>query len=577
MERKIHKTRLIWVFLVFLTLQGLLLSRLIYLQIAKSINLSKIADSQHKVLIELEPRRGTLYDRNMYKLAFNLNVDSVFAIPRDIDEMQKPAIARQLSGILNIGEDYILDRLDKKKGFIWIKRKISDEESGKIKALKLNGIELIKESKRLYPNGYLASHIIGFAGLDNTGLDGIELLYDKYLKGKAGFRLTNRDAKRRFLPSKDEKLLAPINGFNIILNIDETIQNIAEQALDDAYRKYHAKGAVIIVMEPYTGEILAFANRPTYDPNSFFDSTADLRRNRGVTDSFEPGSVFKIVTASCALEKGVVGFQDKFFCENGKYWIAGHTLHDHQSHGVLTFKEVIEKSSNIGTVKVAQKLVPRDLYNYVRSFGFGRATGIDLIGEVEGTTYPPERWSKATISALPIGQEVTVTAIQLACAISAIANGGNLVKPWLVREVRDENGETILNFSPQVTRRVISEETAEKVKEILKGVVEEGTGTLAKLESYTAGGKTGTGQKIEPTGVYSHTKFIGSFIGFAPVKNPRIAVAVCLDEPRPFYYGGVVAAPVFKKVTENTLRYLGAAPDIKRPEPLKVVLNVRED
>ena len=577
MERKIHKTRLIWVFLVFLTLQGLLLSRLIYLQIAKSINLSKIADSQHKVLIELEPRRGTLYDRNMYKLAFNLNVDSVFAIPRDIDENQKPAISRQLASILNIGEDYILDKLDKKRGFIWIKRKISDEESGKIRALKLKGVELIKESKRLYPNGYLASHIIGFAGLDNAGLDGIELVYDKYLKGKAGFRLTNRDAKRRFLPSTDEKFLAPVNGFNVILNIDENIQNIAEQALDEAYRKYRAKGAVIIVMEPHTGEILAFANRPTYDPNSFFDSTADLRRNRGVTDSFEPGSVFKIVTASCALEKGVVGFQDKFFCENGKYWIAGHTLHDHQSYGVLTFKEVIEKSSNIGTVKVAQKLVPRDLYNYVRAFGFGRATGIDLMGEVEGTTYPPERWSKTTISALPIGQEVTVTAVQLACAISAIANGGTLVKPWLVREVRDENDETILSFSPQVTRRVISEETAEKVKEILKGVVEEGTGTLAKLESYTAGGKTGTGQKIEPTGVYSHSRFTGSFIGFAPVKNPRIAVAVCLDEPRPLYYGGVVAAPVFKKVTENTLRYLGVAPDIKRPEPLKVVLNVRED
>jgi len=576
-EKKIHKTRLILVFLFFITLQGLLLSRLIYLQIIKSVHLSKIADSQHKVLIELEPRRGTVYDRNMYKLAFNLNVDSVFAIPRDIDENQKPGIARRLANVLDLNEDFILERLRKKKGFVWIKRKISDEESQQVKALKLKGIELLKESKRLYPNGYLAAHVVGFAGLDNAGLEGVELLYDNYLKGRPGFRLTNRDAKRRFLPSKDERFLAPVNGFNLILNLDETIQHIAEQALDEAYKKYRAKGAVIIVMEPHTGEILAFANRPTYDPNSFFDSTPDLRRNRGITDSFEPGSVFKIVTASCALEKGGIGFQDKFFCENGKYWIAGHFLHDHQPHGTLTFKEVIEKSSNIGTVKVAQRLARQDLYNYVRSFGFGNATGIDLKGEVEGTTYPPEKWSGTTISALPIGQEVTVTAVQLACAISAIANGGNMVKPWIVKEIKDDKGEVILSFSPTVVRRVISEETAKKAKEILKGVIEQGTGTLAKLESYTAGGKTGTAQKVEPSGVYSHSKFVGSFIGFAPVKDPRIAVVVCLDEPRPYYYGGVVAAPVFKKVAENILRYLGVESDVKRTEQLKVVLNVQED
>ncbi|MCM8781995.1 MAG: penicillin-binding protein 2, partial [Candidatus Omnitrophica bacterium] len=421
----------------------------------------------------------------MYRLAFNLTQDSIFAIPRDIDENQKPVYARNLASALKLDEDFILERLKRRKGFVWIKRKISDEESEKVKALKLKGIELIKESKRFYPNGYLASHILGFAGLDNVGLEGIELSYDKYLKGKAGFRLTTRDAKRRFLPSTDEKFLAPINGFNLILNIDETIQHIAEQALEEAYRKYRAKGAIIIVMEPNTGEILAFANRPTYDSNFFFDSNPDSRRNRGVTDCFEPGSVFKIVTATCALEKGIVDFQDKFFCENGKYWIAGHFLHDHRPHGILTFREVIEMSSNIGTVKVAQKLAPQDLYDYVKAFGFGQPTGIDIGGEVGGTAYPPPRWSKTTISALPIGQEITVTAIQLVCAISAIANGGNLVKPWIVREIRDERGETIVSFLPQVIRRVISEDTAEKTRDLLKGVVEKGTGTLARLESYT--------------------------------------------------------------------------------------------
>jgi len=555
----------------------LLLSRLFYLQVARSVPLSKIAKSQHKALIELEPRRGAIYDRNMYRLAFNITVDSVFAVPRDMDEKEKPYIARKLASVLEEDTDFILRRLKRKKGFIWIKRKISDKEADQIKALNLKGIELIKESKRVYPNGYLASHIVGFAGLDNAGLEGMELVQDKYLKGRPGFRLTSRDAKRRPLSAKDEKFLEPINGFNLILNIDETIQNIAEQGLDAAFKKYNAKGATIIVMDPYSGEILALVNRPAYDLNSFFNSSLDSHRNRAVTDTFEPGSVFKIVTASCLLEKGLVGLEDKFYCENGQYYIAGHILHDHQPHGTLTFREVIEKSSNIGTVKAAQRLKSDDFYNYIRAFGFGQLTGVDLSGEVGGTTYPPSRWSGTTMTALPMGQEVTVTAIQLACAVSVIANGGNLVKPWILREIRDEQGETIVKFEPSVVRRVISENTAKKMRGILKGVVEKGTGTLAKLGSYTAGGKTGTAQKIEPPGVYSHSKFVGSFIGFAPAENPRVVVAVCMDEPRPFYYGGVVATPVFKKVAEDTLRYMGVAPDIKDPQPLKAVLNAQGD
>jgi len=511
----------------------------------------------------------------MYKLAFNLNVDSVFAVPRNINNAEKIKIANKLAPILSLDRDFLLDRLRRKKGFIWLKRKISEKESKKVKALKLKGVELIKESKRFYPNGYLASHIIGFAGLDNIGLEGVELVYDKYLKGRPGFRLTSRDAKRRHLSSKDERFLAPVNGFNLILNIDGTIQNIAEQALEDAYKRYKAKGAVIIVMEPNTGEILALANRPTHNPNFFHDFKPEVHRNRGVTDLFEPGSVFKIVTAACALEAEVVDFEDKFFCENGKYWVRGHCLHDHKPHATLTFREVIEKSSNIGTVKVAQKLNPRDLYNQIRLFGFGQTTGIDLKGEVKGVTHPPERWSKITIAALPIGHEVTVTAIQLACAISAIANGGDLVRPWVAREVRDEKGEAIVSFSPKVVKRVISKKTARKTKEILKGVVERGTGKRAKLESYTAAGKTGTAQKLEPSGSYSHSKFIGSFIGFAPVENPRIAVVVCIDEPRPVYYGGVVSAPVFKKVAENTLRYLGVESDIERAGSFEVALSAK--
>lgn len=578
MEKRIHKNpRLILVFLFFLTLQTLLLSRLFYLQIVKSIYLSNIAKSQHKVLIELEPRRGAICDRNMYKLAFNINVDSVFAVPREMTNKEKPNVARQLASALNLNEDFVMHRIKRNKGFVWIKRKITDEESGRIKELDLKGVELIKESKRVYPNGYLSAHVIGFAGLDNIGLEGIELSDDKYLRGKPGFRLTHRDAKRRALSSKDEKNLAPVNGFNLILNIDETIQNIAEQSLDAAFNKYNAKGATVIVMDSDTGEILALANRPAYDLNDFFHSAADSHRNRAVADTFEPGSVFKIVTASCALEKGVVGLEDRFYCENGKYFIGGRILHDHQPHGTLTFREVIEKSSNIGTIKAAQRLKRDDFYNSIRSFGFGQLSGIDMLGEVPGTTYPPSRWSGTTMSALPMGQEVTATVVQLACALSAIANGGNLMRPWVIREIRDEQGETIIKFEPKVVRRVISEDTAAKMRMILKGVVEKGTGTIAKLDSYTAGGKTGTAQKVEPGGIYSHSKFVGSFIGFAPADHPRIVVAVCLDEPHP-YYGGVVAAPVFKKVAEDTLRYLGVPPDnIKKGQSIKVVLNAGKD
>jgi stage V sporulation protein D (sporulation-specific penicillin-binding protein) len=576
-ERRIHETRLILVFLVFITLQTLLLSRLFYLQIVKSLYLSNVAKSQHKVLIELEPHRGTIYDRNMYRLAFNIRADSAFAVPREMEDEEKPHTSETLSSILGQDKGFILDRLNRDKGFVWIKRKISDEESQEITKLNLKGVELIKESKRVYPNGYLAAHILGFAGLDNAGLEGLELMYDKYLRGKPGFRLTSRDAKRRFLSSKDEKFLSPVNGLNLILNIDETIQNIAEQALDSAFKKYKAKGAIIIVMDPHSGEILALANRPSYDLNSFFESSSDSHRNRAVTDSFEPGSVFKIVTASCALEEGIVGLEDKFFCENGKYFVVGHILHDHRPHGTLTFREIIEKSSNIGTVKVAQKVGAKNLYKYVKAFGFGEPTGIDLLGEVRGTTYPLEKWSKTSITALPMGQEVTANAMQLVCAMSVIANGGKLVTPWVLREIRDEHGEVIMSFESRASRRVISEETAAKVRGLLKGVIERGTGTLAKLESYTAGGKTGTAQKVEPTGVYSHSKFVGSFVGFAPVDDPRIAIVVCLDEPRPFYYGGVVSAPVFKKVAEDTLRYLGVKPDLERSKFVKVVSNAEKD
>lgn len=577
MEKKIHKTRLILVFLVFVILQIILLSRLVYIQVVQSTRLSKFADSQHLISVELKPRRGIIYDRNMYRLAFNLDVNSVSACPKAIADGKKPYIANRLASVLNKDQAFILNRLRRKKGFVWIDRQISDAQSAMIEAMALEGIDLVRESKRFYPNGYLAAHVLGFAGVDDVGLEGLELIYDRYLKGKSGFRVTNRDGKQRFLVPKDKDVLTPVNGFDIILNIDEAIQNIAEKSLHAAYEKYKAKGASIIVMEPHTGEILALANRPTYDLNAFSTAGPHERRNRAVTDVFEPGSVFKVVTASGVLEKGVVDFQDEFFCENGAYRFGSHTLHDHKPHGTLTFREVIEKSSNIGTVKAASKLTHEDFYNHIRRLGFGTSTGIDLLGEVKGITHPPAQWSKITMSALPMGQEIAVTAVQLACAMSAIANGGLLMKPWVVREIRDDRGEVIVRFKPTIVRRVISEETSRKTRHLLQGVVERGTGKRAKLESYTAAGKTGTAQKVEASGRYSHSKFIASFIGFAPVEDPKIVVVVSVDEPRPYYYGGVVSAPVFKEVTEDTLRYLGIAPDIEKSESFEMALHGKVD
>ena len=505
--------------------------------------------------MELEPRRGAIYDTNLKPQAVNLACDSVYAAPKEISETDKAVITRELSGILKLDPAYLRERLSRPKSFIWLARKISPQQSDAIRAMNLKGINFIKESKRCYPNGYLASQSIGFAGLDNKGQEGLELYYDQYLKGSPGWALLLRDARSKKI-NLNEKMARPQEGDSLVLTIDEVIQYIAERELDKVYSNSHAKGASIIVMNPFTGEILALANRPTFDLNQHSTVSKDEIRNRSICDMFEPGSVFKIVTASAVLEENKVKEQDKIFCENGEYKIAKHVLHDHTSHGWLTFQEVIEQSSNIGTCKAAQLLGAEGLSRYVKSFGFGCKTGIDLPGEIPGSAKDLRYWSKTSMWAIPMGQEVGVTAMQLAGAISAIANGGNLMKPYIVKEIRNSSGEAIKVFSPVVIRNVLSPEAAARVKKILIGVVENGTGKMAKIADFTAAGKTGTGQKVEPSGTYSHSKFMASFIGFAPAEDPQVAIAVIVDEPRGSYYGGTVSAPAFKSVAADVLKYL---------------------
>jgi len=570
-----HKTRLNLVFSLFIVLLSLLLIRVIYIELAKADDYSLLAKKQHTAVITLQPKRGTIYDRNFRPLAVSINLDSVFANPREMAD--KRADAKLLASAMGLNEQFVYDRIRRDKGFVWIKRKVDPKESEKVGNLKIKGIGFEKEPKRVYPNNFLASQVIGYAGTDDNGLEGLELKYDGYLKGTPGYRVTMRDARRRPIASFECEYYPSRDGHDLVLTIDDVIQHIAERELDWAVEKFHPIGACIIVMDPRKGDILAMSSRPTFNLNSFQNVDAEKKRNRSVTDMYEPGSIFKIVTASAALEEKAVGLDDRFYCENGAWKHAGgRILHDHKPHGWLTFRQVIEKSSNIGTVKVAMKLGQEDLYTYIKKFGFGDLTNIDLPGEVPGLIRPPSRWSGTSIYAIPMGQEISVTPVQMACAMSVIANGGKLMKPRIIQSIQDKHSETIKEFPVTVVRQVLSEKTAATMRDILSGVVEDGTGQLARVEGYEAGGKTGTSQKIE-NGTYSHSKFIASFVGFAPANNPKVVVVVMLDQPHPLYYGGVVAAPVFSRVVRDTLRYMDIKPNAAIQVRREVELDTVED
>lgn len=555
MQNHKNSLRFSIVTLTLLAFLSIFVVRLISIQVFKSEHLAQLANKQHDFFVDLEPVRGTIYDRNNRPLAFNVPVYSLFANPKIMSDNDKRGAIAQLSGLLNLSPDFIKERLNRDKYFVWLKRKLPIDLTEKIKELDLNGIDFRRESKRYYPNESLAAHVIGFAGTDNTGLEGLELNYDKQLKGKVGRMQVLRDARQKQL-QVGKSFIPPQDGFHLVLTIDETIQYIAETALDKAYKKHNAKAATIIVMDVKTGEILALANRPTYNLDQAAKSNIESRTNRAISFVYEPGSVFKIITAAAALEEEIFVEEDKIDCESdGKYRIANHILTDHHALGVLSFRDVFVRSSNIGTVKIAQRLGPDIVYKYGRRFRFGLSTGIDLKGEVNGWLKDPSQWSKTTIGAIPIGYEVTVTPLQLVAAISSIANEGVYMRPFVVKYVKDNQDQTIASFEPQVVDRVISANTANRIKEILKGVVAEGTGRRAQIDGVQVAGKTGTARKVID-GKYSRGKYYASFMGFAPADNPRLAAVVVVDQPHPSYYGGTVSAPVFQEVMDNALKYL---------------------
>lgn len=550
-----RKTRVALVLMSFLVITLALWVRLLWLQVLAPNHWVSIARRQHLQVLELAPTRGDILDRSGKPLAVSIRLTSVFADPR---HMKDPRMAaRRLGAVLNQPTALLEAKFrQKERGFVWVERRIPNQTAAQIRGMRLPGVHLMMEHQRVYPQGYLASHVVGFAGLDSRGLEGLELAYDPILKGEPGWRWLSRDARRRPTGAWETPTVAPRNGLELVLTLDTAIQFIAERELERVYRESRAKGASIVVMDPMTGEILALANRPTFDPNSFGQVPVEARRNRVFTDTFEPGSVFKIVTAAVALAKNAARLDEKFYCENGAYPVAGRVLHDHHPHGWLTFREVITQSSNIGTAKVAMRLGPDPIYQGMKAFGFGEPTGAGFPGEVGGVVKHPQQWSRPSITTIPMGQEVTVTALQLAQAVAVVANGGFLVKPWLVREIRQSSGEVVQQFKPAVVRRVIGGPIASQLKEILAGVIEEGTGKLAQVPGFRAGGKTGTAQKVEMNGTYSHSRFVASFIGFVPVESPRLAIAVVVDEPRGSYFGGVVSAPVFKRVSTDVLAYL---------------------
>lgn len=555
MYKKAHKVKASLVFLFLIISLAILCGRLFFIQIIKYDPYSRMAADQHKLTIPIEARRGTIYDRNMKEVASSIPAYSVYAVARDLK--QKATTARLLAPILGLDEKFLLDRLMRNKPFVWLSRKVHPEVADQIKELGIDEIKLMACSRRSYPGGELMSHVVGFCDVDNNGLEGLELYYDDYLKGAGGWCETSRDGRGFELAAFEANAVVARDGYDLVLELDELIQHMAQDALSKAVKRWKANYGIVIVMDPRDGAILAMANYPTFDPNHPSSHFASQRRNRTITDCFEPGSSFKIVTAAAALEEGLVEVSDKFYCEEGAYRVGGRTLHDYRPNGWLTFSEVIVKSSNIGTVKVAQNLGKEKLWSFAGSFGFGRVSRVDLPGEVRGILRQPSEWSKTSISAIPMGQEVACTALQLVGAISCIANDGRLMKPRIVSRIVDKNGELVRSFPPEVVRRVVTKETARKMKDILIKVVEEGTGKEAGIAGYKVAGKTGTAQKAKPDGSgYSDTRFVASFIGFAPAEDPLFSMVVVIDEPTPRHFGGTVCAPVFREVAQGILKYL---------------------
>lgn len=536
------------------------LGRLVYLQVVKYQFFLNLASRQTRRVMDVEPRRGTIYDRNGTELAMSIDVDSVFAVPSEIPDQE--STAQILANVLNLDAQDLLARLRSQRNFAWMKRKVDAETSDRLRELNLRGIYFQKEPKRFYPKRDLAAQVIGYVGTDDEGLGGIELVYDDDLRGIPGKQTISVDARRKWYGRVERE---PDPGQNLVLTIDGTIQYIVEKELEQAMLDTKAEAGTVVVQNPRTGEILALANRPTFNPNVFFTHDKEALKNRAVSDVYEPGSVFKTVTYSAAIEQGVVKPEDKVDCQGGAITIFGMTIHDAHKMGVMTIAEAYAHSSDVAAVKTGMKLGDVRFDEYIRAFGFGAPTGIELPGESRGLKKPVNRWSKVSIGSMSMGQEIGVTAVQIVSMVSTIANDGVYTPPRIVAgELPPNAGPKPVVFHPPQQHRVISTMTAAQMKKMMEAVVLDGTARRAILDGYTIGGKTGTAQKVDPkTGTYSKTKYVASFVGFAPVNNPAITIAVILDSAQGLHQGGQVSAPVFQRIAQQVLEYLHVPHDIE--------------
>ena len=563
-------------------------SRLFWLQIMRHQEYIDRAQKQQQRTFDVAPRRGVLYDRNLHELAMTVQVDSVYAVPTEIND--KNAAARSLAAVVHAdagdartSEQQIANRLAKNNGFAWIARRITPEISAQVKALNLKGVYFQKEFQRFYPDNQIAAQVLGYVGVDDNGLGGLEQKFEPQLHGVSGRTFTAMDAHRKVLGSIVSE---PEPGRNYVLTIDENIQFLAERALDHAMERTHADNGTVVVQDVHTGQILALAIRPTFNPNQFRHTTPALLRNHAVSDVYEPGSTFKLVTYSAALDQHITSPDDKIDCQRGSITIAGRTIHDDKADhfGVITVHEALEHSSDVAAVKLAMRVGPDKFYQYIRDFGFGSKPAVELPGVTRGLLRAPAKWGTTSIGSIAMGQEVAVTPVQLVSMVSTIANGGIYLPPHVLMPVQmDQNnkptalqalpfkgGGDLPDPLPTGAHRVITTMTAAQMRKMMEGVVLYGTGKPAQLNGYSAGGKTGTAQKIDPaTHLYSKTMHVASFAGIAPINNPVISVAVVMDNPKgASYYGNEVSAPVFSEVAQQVLEYLSIPhdEDIKLPK-----------
>jgi len=590
--------------LLFLCWALLIAARLFWLQVVRHQEFMERAEKQQQRTFEVAPRRGILYDRNQRELAITVQADSIFAVPSEIDD--KPAAAQALAALVHTDpddaqttEEQITARLLAGRSFAWVARRVTPDVAAHVKALidsgALKGIYFQKEFQRFYPDNEIAAQVLGYVGLDDNGLGGLEQKFEPQLHGVPGRMYTALDARRHVLGSSESE---PQPGQNLTLTIDENIQFLAERALDHAMDRTHADNGTVVVQDVHTGQILALAIRPAFNPNLFRRTTPALLRNHAVSDVYEPGSVFKLVTYSAALEQGVAKPDDPIDCQGGQITLFGRTIHDEKGEhfGVITVHEALEHSSDVAAVKLALKVGQDHFYQYIRDFGFGQRSGAELPGETRGLLRPVNKWGATSIGSIAIGQEVGVTPLQLVSMVSTIANGGVYLPPRVLLPGQVDGtansqtpaapqpfkaGGELPNPLPPGAHRVISTMTSAEMRKMMEGVVLFGTGTKAQLNGYSSGGKTGTAQKIDPaTHLYSKTMHIASFVGIAPVNNPVIAVAVVMDNPKGgAYHGADVSAPVFAEVAQQVLEYLTVPHDIdlRRPRSTKSNLPLTED